>query len=129
MPPLLIRADARFGGCRAPAALAEGLQLLAHEGTALVGSWYGTQGVPLPLGGPFHRRRLTIRSSQVSTVPAMLSDRWDVARRRTVAMDLLDVLPLSSIATTEVSFRDAPAAYDAVDGPAPGVMHVALRYE
>ena len=113
----------------APAALAGGLELLAHEGTALVGSWYGTQAVPLPLGGPFHRRRLTIRSSQVSTVPATLSDRWDVARRRTVAMDLLDVLPLSSIATTEVSFRDAPAAYDAVDGPAPGVMHVALRYE
>jgi threonine dehydrogenase-like Zn-dependent dehydrogenase len=113
----------------APAALAEGLELLAHEGTALVGSWYGTQAVPLPLGGPFHRRRLTIRSSQVSTVPATLSDRWHVARRRTVAMDLLDVLPLSSLATTEVSFEDAPAAYDAVDGRAPGVVHVALRYE
>ena len=56
-----------------PAALAAALDLLAHEGTALVGSWYGRQPVELPLGGAFHRRRLTIRSSQVSTVPAALS--------------------------------------------------------
>ena len=41
----------------------------------------GTAGQPveLPLGGAFHRRRLTIRSSQVSTIPAALAGRWDVA--------------------------------------------------
>jgi 2-desacetyl-2-hydroxyethyl bacteriochlorophyllide A dehydrogenase len=113
----------------APAALPDALSLLAHEGMALVGSWYGTQPVPLPLGGPFHRRRLTIRSSQVSTVPAALSGRWDVVRRRRVAVGLLDVLPLSELATTEVPFDEAAAAYDALDRGAPGVVHVALRYE
>jgi 2-desacetyl-2-hydroxyethyl bacteriochlorophyllide A dehydrogenase len=112
----------------APTALADALPLLAHEGTALVGSWYGRQQVPLPLGGVFHRRRLTIRSSQVSTLPAALSDRWDVARRRRVAAGLFAVLPLSALATTEVAFDDAARAYELLDGRAPGVLHVALRY-
>jgi 2-desacetyl-2-hydroxyethyl bacteriochlorophyllide A dehydrogenase len=112
----------------APAALAAALPLLAHEGTALVGSWYGEQEVRLPLGGAFHRRRLTIRSSQVSTIPAVLAGRWDVARRRRVAAGLLDVLPLSVLATTDVPFDEAPRAYEALDRRAPGVVHVALRY-
>ena len=111
-----------------PTALADALPLLAHEGTALVGSWYGEQEVWLPLGGAFHRRRLTIRSSQVSTIPAALAGRWDVARRRRVAAGLLDVLPLTALATTEVPFEEAPRAYEALDRRAPGVLHVALRY-
>lgn len=113
----------------APAALADGLALVAHEGTVLVGSWYGTQQVPLALGGAFHRRRLTIRSSQVSTIPAALAARWDAARRRRVVVELLGVLPLSALATTEVAFEDAPAAYDALDRRAAQVVHVALRYQ
>jgi 2-desacetyl-2-hydroxyethyl bacteriochlorophyllide A dehydrogenase len=111
-----------------PTALAEALPLLAHEGTALVGSWYGEQEVRLPLGGAFHRRRLTIRSSQVSTIPAALAGRWDMPRRQRAAAGLLDALPLSALATTEVPFEEAPRAYEALDRRAPGVVHVALRY-
>jgi threonine dehydrogenase-like Zn-dependent dehydrogenase len=112
-----------------PTALAGALDLLSHEGTALVGSWYGRQPVELPLGGAFHRRRLTIRSSQVSTIPAALAGRWDVARRRRVAVDLLGELPLSTLATTEFAFAEAAAAYEALDRSEPGVFHVALRYQ
>jgi 2-desacetyl-2-hydroxyethyl bacteriochlorophyllide A dehydrogenase len=112
-----------------PTALAGGLDLLAHEGTALVGSWYGRQQIELPLGGVFHRRRLTIRSSQVSTIPAGLTSRWDVGRRREVAVGLLAELPLSALATTEVAFEDAPAAFRALDTREAGVVHVALRYQ
>jgi 2-desacetyl-2-hydroxyethyl bacteriochlorophyllide A dehydrogenase len=112
-----------------PTALAGALDLLAHEGTALVGSWYGRQRVELPLGGAFHRRRLTLRSSQVSTVPAALSGRWDVRRRRRAAVALLGELPLAALATTEFAFEEAPAAYRALDSREPGVVHVALRYQ
>jgi 2-desacetyl-2-hydroxyethyl bacteriochlorophyllide A dehydrogenase len=112
----------------APVALAGALPLLAHEGTALVGSWYGRQPVSLPLGGDFHRRRLTIRSSQVSTVPAALAGRWDVARRRRVAAALLEELPVAALATTEFAFDDAPRAYAALDAREKGIAHVALRY-
>ncbi|TQS45995.1 zinc-dependent alcohol dehydrogenase [Cryptosporangium phraense] len=113
----------------APAALAGGLSLLAHEGTALVGSWYGTKPVALPLGEHFHRRRLTIRSSQVSTIPYAAQGRWTNARRREAARDLLDVLPLKALATTEFAFPDAAEAYATLDRGDAGVLHAALRYE
>jgi 2-desacetyl-2-hydroxyethyl bacteriochlorophyllide A dehydrogenase len=112
-----------------PAALADGLRLLAHEGTALVASWYGTKPVPLPLGAEFHRRRLTIRSSQVSTIPAALQGRWTRDRRRAAAASLLASLPLAALATTEFPVDDAAAAYASIDRGDPGLIHVALRYE
>jgi threonine dehydrogenase-like Zn-dependent dehydrogenase len=112
-----------------PSALADGLALLRHEGTALVGSWYGAKPVPLPLGAEFHRRRLTLRSSQVSTIPASLQDRWDVPRRRAATLALLAELPLKALATTEFAFDDAADAYAAIDRGEPGLIHVALRYE
>lgn len=112
----------------APSALADGLALLAHEGTALVGSWYGTKPVPLPLGEHFHRRRLTIRSSQVSTIPFAAQGRWTNARRRAAARGLLAELPLTSLATTEFAFSDAADAYAAIDRRDPGILHTALRY-
>jgi 2-desacetyl-2-hydroxyethyl bacteriochlorophyllide A dehydrogenase len=112
-----------------PAVLASALGLLAHEGTALVASWYGTKPVPLPLGAEFHRRRLTIRSSQVSTIPAALQGRWTRDRRRAVAADLLSSLPLAALATSEYAFDDAADAYASIDRGDPGLIHVALRYE
>jgi threonine dehydrogenase-like Zn-dependent dehydrogenase len=112
-----------------PGALATGLPLLAHEGTALVASWYGTKPVALPLGGAFHRRRLVVRSTQVSTIPSALAGRWTVERRRQVARSLLPTLPLAELATHEFPFAEAAAAFAALDAGEQGVMHVALRYE
>ena len=88
-----------------PDALGRALPLLAHEGTALVASWYGTKPVTLPLGQEFHRRRLTLRSTQVSTIPARLADRWDVERRRRAAVALLDELPLGAPGVPRVRVR------------------------
>ena len=121
--PLVVEASGN------PGALASSLSLLAHEGVALVGSWYGTKPVTLPLGGDFHRRRLTIMSSQVSTIPVDQQSRWDVPRRRATARSLLSKLPLAAIATTEFAFPAAADAYAALDRGVEGVLHVALRYD
>jgi 2-desacetyl-2-hydroxyethyl bacteriochlorophyllide A dehydrogenase len=111
-----------------PPALAGALELLRHEGEVLVCSWYGTKEVSLPLGKAFHRRRLQIRSTQVSTIPARLAGRWDVPRRRRAAMELLRELPVKLLATHEVPFDRAHEAYAALDRGDAGVMHVELRY-
>jgi len=111
-----------------PEALASALGLLRHEGTALVASWYGSQAATLPLGADFHRRRLTIRSSQVSTIPARLSARWTRARRRAAVRELLPQLPLERLATHAYRFEDAADAYAALDRGQPGLVHVALTY-
>jgi 2-desacetyl-2-hydroxyethyl bacteriochlorophyllide A dehydrogenase len=111
-----------------PAALSSALGLLGQEGTALVASWYGRKPVALPLGAEFHRRRLSIRSSQVSTIPARLTGTWTVARRRAVALELLRELPVQTLATHEFAFDDAPAAFEAIERGEDGLMHVALVY-
>jgi 2-desacetyl-2-hydroxyethyl bacteriochlorophyllide A dehydrogenase len=121
--PLLIEASGN------PAALADGLRVLAHEGTALVVSWYGTKPVALPLGAEFHRRRLTIRSTQVSTIPARLASEWSRERRRRVAVELMGELPLGVVATHEFPFADAATAFRQADAAEPGLLHAALCYE
>src|SRR6201991_3708180 len=50
------------------AGLQRSLELLAPGRTVIDLSWYGDEEVSLSLGGAFHSRRLTIRSSQVGTV-------------------------------------------------------------
>jgi 2-desacetyl-2-hydroxyethyl bacteriochlorophyllide A dehydrogenase len=112
-----------------PAVLAAALPLLRHEGTALVASWYGTKEVSLPLGQAFHRRRLTIRSTQVSTIPAALSGRWDRARRRQAAVDLLSELPLDAVATHTFPWTGAAEAFRAISDRPEGLIHAALWYE
>jgi 2-desacetyl-2-hydroxyethyl bacteriochlorophyllide A dehydrogenase len=111
-----------------PESLAAALPLLAHEGTALVCSWYGTRPAALPLGGAFHRRRLAIRSTQVSTIPAALSARWDRGRRAEAAWRLTRTLPLGVLCTHEFPFEAAAEAYASVDGKEEGLIHAALRY-
>lgn len=111
-----------------PAALGPALDWLGHEGHALVASWYGQRDAVLPLGGRFHRRRLTIRSTQVSTVPAHLAPVWDRHRRQQAAIGLLSTLPLEQLATHTFAFADAAFAYAAIDAGEPGLLHVALGY-
>jgi threonine dehydrogenase-like Zn-dependent dehydrogenase len=111
-----------------PDAPGQALGLLAHEGTLLVASWLGTKLAPLPLGGAFHRRRLTIRSTQVSTIPSALAASWTMARRRTVAAELLERLPLAALATHEFPFGRAEEAFAALDRGEAGLMHAALSF-
>jgi threonine dehydrogenase-like Zn-dependent dehydrogenase len=121
--PLVIDAS---GNPDAPAAA---LDLLAHEGTLLIASWFGTKSVPLPLGGAFHRKRLVIRSTQVSTVPARLSGTWTRARRRRETAELLTGLPLGQLCTHDFAFGQAADAFRAVDEGIPGLMHAVLDYD
>ena len=112
-----------------PDAPAMALNMLAHEGTLLIASWFGVKPVVLPLGGAFHRRRLTIRSTQVSTVPARLSGTWTLARRRRETVELLAGLPLAQLCTHVFAFGSAADAFQAVDQGIPGLMHAVLDYD
>jgi threonine dehydrogenase-like Zn-dependent dehydrogenase len=111
-----------------PEGLAASLGLLAHEGTALVCSWYGTRPAALPLGGAFHRRRLAIRGTQVSTLPAALGARWDRGRRAELAWRLTRELPVAALCTHAFPFEAAADAYARTDAKEHGLIHAALAY-
>ena len=66
--------------------------------------------VPLPLGGAFHSRRLTIKSSQVGQVPPAQRARWDTRRRMAHALELLADPALDVLLTGESAFEDLPDA-------------------
>jgi 2-desacetyl-2-hydroxyethyl bacteriochlorophyllide A dehydrogenase len=112
-----------------PDAPAMALNMLAHEGTLLIASWFGTRPVVLPLGGAFHRRRLVIRSTQVSTVPTRLAGTWTRSRRRRETIELLAELPLAPLCTHVFAFARAAEAFRAVDEGTPGLMHAVLDYD
>ncbi|HYN78747.1 MAG TPA: zinc-binding alcohol dehydrogenase [Lamprocystis sp. (in: g-proteobacteria)] len=111
-----------------PTGLALGLHIAGFEATVLELSWYGTREVPLPLGQAFHRRRLTIRSSQVGSVATAQRARWDHRRRMALALSLLADPVLDALITGEDVFDDLPTvqARLALD-PGDTLMH-RIRY-
>lgn len=106
-------------------ALAEAIELMAIEGVIVEASWYGATPVPLPLGAAFHRKRLTIRSFQVSEIGGELSPRWSKARRLALALDHLDRIRPSRYLTHRFALDRAEEAFRLLDHGAE-VLQVAL---
>ncbi len=109
-------------------ALDTALRSLAFGGTVVVCSWYGTKPVPLLLGGPFHRRRLRIVSSQVGSIDASLQPRWTYARRLALACELLPQLQLEPLVSHRIPFAQAAEAYRLVDEQPESTVQVVLTY-
>ena len=95
----------------APAALNTALALAGYAGRVVIGSWYGAKQAPIDLGGAFHRSRIRLLSSQVSTLDPRWLGRWDKARRLDVAWAMLRDLPAEQVITHTLPVSDAPAAY------------------
>jgi len=96
-------------------ALQLALDSLAFGGTVVEASWYGTKETSLRLGRSFHRKRLKIRSSQVSTVEPALSGRWGKPRIRELAVRLLEIVRPSKYITHRFPLDDAQAAFRLLD--------------
>jgi 2-desacetyl-2-hydroxyethyl bacteriochlorophyllide A dehydrogenase len=111
------------------AALQQAIECVAFQGTVVVCSWYGMQPVMLQLGGAFHRDRLRIVSSQVSSVDPALEPRWSRARRRALALDLLTTLKLAPLITHRIPFDRAAEAYALVDRRPGETVQVVLTYQ
>jgi 2-desacetyl-2-hydroxyethyl bacteriochlorophyllide A dehydrogenase len=87
--PLTKEFDVSIEVSGSPKALQTALDSTGYGGRVVVGSWYGARPAALSLGLQLHRSHLTIIMSQVSRVAAVHSDRWDKARRMTLALDML----------------------------------------
>jgi hypothetical protein len=92
----------------APEGLELALQLAGVEARIVEMSWFGDRMVPLPLGGAFHSRRLTIASSQVGRIAPSQQTRWDTRRRMQLALKLLDDAALDVLITGESDFDQLP---------------------
>ena len=91
------------------AGLATALELAGREATVLELSWYGDAAPAVPLGGAFHSRRLTLKSSQVGAIAPAQRARWDHARRMDLALRLLAHAELDALVSGESRFDELPA--------------------
>ena len=95
-----------------PDVLNDAIRSTGFAGRIVVGSWYGTKTAPIDLGGRFHRSRMQIISSQVSTIDPSLRGRWTKDRRMSVVLDHLPDLRPSQLITDRIAVEDAPHAYE-----------------
>lgn len=112
-----------------PAALNDALAVTGFDGRVVIGSWYGQKPASLDLGGRFHRARLRLISSQVSTLAPRFSGRWDKPRRFAVAWEMIRRVRPERWITHRVPFGQVGSAYDLLDRKAGEAIQVVLVYE
>jgi threonine dehydrogenase-like Zn-dependent dehydrogenase len=111
-----------------PAGLQLALELLRPEGTVLELSWYGDTEVPLALGGAFHSRRLTIRSSQVGAIAADQRLARSTADRLALALDLLRDPAFDALLTGSSRFEELPEIMGQIASGALGGLCHSITY-
>ena len=94
----------------------------------MVASFYGERRSPVALGTEFHRRRLQLKASQVSRIPAHKTTRWDANRRFAVVLERLLDPRLDALVDTVVPFAEASAVYARLDANPGLALHTVFAY-
>jgi len=111
-----------------PAALNDAISVTGFDGRIVIGSWYGQKRAPIDLGGYFHRSRIRLISSQVSTLAPHLSGRWDKARRFDVAWEMIRKVNPEQWITQRYPFDQVGNAYQLVDQNPQNTIQTILEY-
>ena len=123
------RADLVFELSSDPSALDAAIGLTGFGGRIVLGSWYGTAPAVLNLGGRFHRSRIRLISSQVSTLPAHALARWDRGRRQQTAWEMIRLTRPSRLISHEIPVERAAEAYELLDRRPGEALQVVLSYD
>jgi 2-desacetyl-2-hydroxyethyl bacteriochlorophyllide A dehydrogenase len=122
-------ADLAYELSGSPETLDDALDAVGYDGRVVVGSWYGRKRAETDLGGFFHRNRIDVSSSQVSTLAPELRGRWTKERRLDVAWDRLRGLDVDELVTHRVAFEEATEAYRLLDDGPENAVQVLLTHE
>jgi len=110
------------------AALDAAIDAAGFDGRIVVGSWYGVPARPLDLGGKFHRNRLRLISSQVSTLNPALTGRWDKSRRIALAWRMLEKLQPQHLISRAFPLEHCEEAFAAICNHDDQVMQIIFQY-
>ena len=111
-----------------PDALNAAIGAVGFGGRIVIGSWYGQKPMSLDLGGRFHRERIQLVSSQVSTIAPQFSGRWDKARRFGVAWEMLGRVKPAQWISSRIPFGNADQAYATLDTRPQDVLQIVFTY-
>lgn len=112
-----------------PRALDQAIAVTRFSGRVVIGSWYGQKRVDLDLGGRFHRKRIHLISSQVSTIAPELRGRWTKTRRLAVAWQMIQSVRPARLITHRIPFARAPEAYALLDQHPDQAIQVVLTFD
>jgi 2-desacetyl-2-hydroxyethyl bacteriochlorophyllide A dehydrogenase len=121
-------ADLTFELSGNPTALNDAIALTAFGGRIVIGSWYGEKQVEVNLGGTFHRSRIKLISSQVSTIAPELAGRWDKARRFHTAWKAIERIKPEKWITHRFAIDDAAEAYRLLDENPQETIQIVFEY-
>jgi 2-desacetyl-2-hydroxyethyl bacteriochlorophyllide A dehydrogenase len=112
-----------------PSALDDAIAVTGFDGRIVIGSWYGRKRADLDLGGRFHRSRIRLISSQVSTIAPAWTGRWSKARRLQMAWQMLECVRPARLITHHLPFSQAHRAYELLDRDPQDALQILLTYE
>ena len=112
-----------------PSSLDLAIAITGRNGRIVIGSWYGTKRAASDLGGRFHRSRIRMVSSQVSSLAPELTGAWSPPRRLGVALSFLPTLPVRDLITHRIPFEQASEAYRILDENPAATLQVLLTYD
>jgi threonine dehydrogenase-like Zn-dependent dehydrogenase len=111
-----------------PAGLNLALELGGFESRIVIGSWYGKKAGEINLGGNFHRSRMRLISSQVSTISSSLTGRWTKQRRFSIAFRQLAMIKPSRWITHRYPLEQATEAYNQLVSHPEETLQVLFTY-
>jgi 2-desacetyl-2-hydroxyethyl bacteriochlorophyllide A dehydrogenase len=120
--------DLAFELSGSPSALNDAIILTTFSGRIVIGSWYGQKHAEIDLGNSFHRSRIQLISSQVSTISPELSGRWDKSRRFDVAWKALERIKPEKWITHRFPIEEASQAYQLLDENPQDTLQVVFEY-
>jgi 2-desacetyl-2-hydroxyethyl bacteriochlorophyllide A dehydrogenase len=121
-------ADLTYELSGSPGALDQAIAATGFNGRVVIGSWYGQKRVELDLGGRFHRSRIRLISSQVSSIAPEWCGRWTKPRRLNVAWQMLRRVRLAGLITHRYPITQAAQAYALLDRHPEEAIQVMLTY-
>jgi len=122
-------ADLTFELSGRPETLNDALAITGYSGRIIIGSWYGEKRAEIDLGGAFHRSRIKLISSQVSTVAPELAGRWNKARRFNTAWKALERIKPEKWITHHLPLEEAKEAYRLLDEAPQETIQIIFDYK
>ncbi len=111
-----------------PEALDQAIAVTGYSGRVVIGSWYGRKRTTVQLGGPFHRSRMRLISSQVSSIEPERRGRWTKERLQQLTWQMVKRLEPSRFITHRFSLSEAALAYRLLEHDAGEALQVVLTY-
>jgi 2-desacetyl-2-hydroxyethyl bacteriochlorophyllide A dehydrogenase len=111
-----------------PAALDQAIAATGFSGRVVIGSWYGLKRSDLNLGGRFHRSRVRLIGSQVSSIAPELTGRWNKTRRYHLTWQMLAHVKPARFITQRFPIDQAAQAFQLIDENPGEAIQVIFEY-